>query len=77
MPKLTIAHESWPLAGRFAISRGARTAADVVTVTLEDANGAVGRGECLPYVRYGESVPAVMAAFETPLTVPALTRIVV
>ena len=64
MVKLTIAHETWPMAGSFAISRGARTAADVVTVTLEDAHGAVGRGECVPYARYDESVQATMEALE-------------
>ena len=64
MPKLTVAHETWPLAGSFAISRGAKTTAEVLTVTLEDANGAVGRGECVPYARYGETVPAVMEALE-------------
>ena len=64
MPKLTIAHETWPLAGSFAISRGAKTTAEVLTVTLEDENGAIGRGECVPYARYGETVPAVMAALE-------------
>ncbi len=64
MVKLTIAHETWPLAGSFAISRGAKTTAEVLTVTLEDEGGAVGRGECVPYARYGESVPAVMQALE-------------
>jgi L-alanine-DL-glutamate epimerase-like enolase superfamily enzyme len=55
MPKLQIAHESWPIAGAFTISRGSKTSAEVVTVTLED-DGAVGRGECVPYARYGETV---------------------
>lgn len=64
MPKLTVAHETWPLAGSFAISRGAKTTAEVLTVTLEDANGAVGRGECVPYARYGETVPQVQEALE-------------
>ncbi len=64
MPKLTIAHETWPLAGSFAISRGAKSTAEVLNVTLEDANGAVGRGECVPYARYGETVPGVMQALE-------------
>ncbi len=64
MRKLAIAHESWPIAGGFTISRGTKTAAEVVTVTLEDENGAVGRGECVPYPRYGESVEGVVAALE-------------
>ena len=61
--KLTVAHESWPIAGSFTISRGAKTAADVVVVTLEE-DGATGRGECVPYPRYEETVPQVLAAIE-------------
>jgi L-Ala-D/L-Glu epimerase len=60
---LTVHHESWPLAGRFAISRGAKTQADVVVVELEDGPYR-GRGECVPYARYGESVDGVTAALE-------------
>ncbi|MCA3574962.1 MAG: dipeptide epimerase [Aestuariivirga sp.] len=63
MPKLSIAEERWPIAGSFTISRGAKTEAHVVTVTL--AEGAhVGRGECVPYPRYEETVPQVVAALE-------------
>ncbi|MCD8547418.1 MAG: hypothetical protein LRY38_02975, partial [Aeromonadaceae bacterium] len=51
--------ESWPIAGRFVISRGARTEARVVVVELTDGT-AVGRGECVPYARYGETVEGVM-----------------
>ena len=63
MRTLAVAHESWPIAGSFTISRGSKTAADVVTVTLTE-NGAVGRGECVPYPRYEETVAGVMAALE-------------
>ena len=63
MPRLTIAHESWPIAGGFTISRGRKTAADVVVVTLRDG-AHVGRGECVPYPRYEETVPGVIAALE-------------
>ncbi len=63
MPKLTIADERWPIAGSFTISRGAKTEAHVVTVTLEDG-GVTGRGECVPYPRYEETVPQVVAALE-------------
>ena len=52
--QLTIAHESWPIAGSFTIARGTKTSAEVVTVTLEQ-DGATGRGECVPYPRYGET----------------------
>jgi L-alanine-DL-glutamate epimerase-like enolase superfamily enzyme len=63
MPKLSIAEERWPIAGSFTISRGAKTEAHVVTVTLSDG-GHMGRGECVPYPRYEETVPQVMAALE-------------
>ncbi|MCP3099941.1 dipeptide epimerase [Myxococcus sp. K15C18031901] len=63
MRKLTVRHESWPIAGRFTISRGSKTSAEVVVVTLEE-DGAVGRGECVPYGRYGETVPGVLEALE-------------
>jgi len=59
---LDVQHESWPIAGTFAISRGSRTIAEVVVVTLTDAkSGRRGRGECVPYARYGESVEGVIA----------------
>lgn len=58
---LETAVESWPLAGRFVISRGAKVEAAVVVATVHDAKGR-GRGECVPYARYGESVEAVRAA---------------
>jgi len=49
--------ETFSLAGVFAISRGARTKADVVTVSISDGN-ITGYGECYPYKRYGESARA-------------------
>jgi L-alanine-DL-glutamate epimerase-like enolase superfamily enzyme len=60
---VAVHHESWPLRGVFAISRGARTHSEVVVVELRDGE-ATGRGECVPYPRYGESVAGVMAAIE-------------
>ena len=57
---LALAAESWPIAGSFAISRGAKTEAVVVVAELGDGK-ARGRGECVPYARYGESVESVMA----------------
>ncbi|MFL5235781.1 MAG: dipeptide epimerase, partial [Microvirga sp.] len=63
MRRLTIATERFPIAGRFIIARGARTEAVVVTVTIADGD-AVGRGECVPYARYGETVEGVAAAIE-------------
>ncbi|MGJ0510386.1 MAG: N-acetyl-D-Glu racemase DgcA [Methylocystis sp.] len=61
--ELTLAVEAFPIAGRFVISRGAKTQAVVVTATLRDGD-AQGRGECVPYARYGESVESVTAAIE-------------
>src|SRR5690348_4049654 len=58
---LKVRIERWPIAGRFTISRGAKTEAVVVVVEL--AEGAVtGRGECVPYPRYGETVQGVAGA---------------
>jgi L-Ala-D/L-Glu epimerase len=64
MLKLSVAHESWPIAGNFTISRGSKTSAEVVVVTLSDGTS-TGRGECVPYPRYHENVEGVMAALET------------
>jgi len=55
---LSVKTESWPILGNFTISRGTKTAADVVVVTLKDASYA-GFGECVPYARYGETVESV------------------
>jgi L-alanine-DL-glutamate epimerase-like enolase superfamily enzyme len=60
---LTLSPERWPIAGSFAISRGAKTEAAVVVADLGDGK-AHGRGECVPYARYGESVASVTAALE-------------
>ncbi|MBT3069650.1 dipeptide epimerase [Rhodomicrobium sp. Az07] len=64
MRRLTVAVESWPIAGAFTISRGSRTEARVVVATVEDG-GARGRGECVPYPRYGEAVEGVAATIES------------
>jgi L-alanine-DL-glutamate epimerase-like enolase superfamily enzyme len=72
---LSLAVERWPIAGTFAISRGAKTEAVVVVATLADGQ-ARGRGECVPYARYGESVESVVAALESlrPRLAAGLTR---
>jgi len=57
--KLTVRDERWPLAQAFTISRGSKTEAHVVVVELEQ-DGHTGRGECVPYARYGETVEGVM-----------------
>ena len=56
--RLAVAAETFPLAGAFTISRGSRTEAQVLTVTIE-ADGVRGRGECVPYARYGETLDSV------------------
>ncbi len=58
MTRLTCKTESWPLAAAFNISRGAKTEANVIVVTLQDGE-ATGRGECVPYARYGETLAGV------------------
>jgi L-alanine-DL-glutamate epimerase-like enolase superfamily enzyme len=58
---LTVRAESWPIAGAFTISRGAKTEAKVVIAEVSDGR-ASGRGECVPYARYGETVEGVAAA---------------
>jgi L-Ala-D/L-Glu epimerase len=63
MRSLVVERTSWPLRGVFAISRGARTHANVVTARIRDGE-AVGRGECVPYPRYDESVDGVAAVLE-------------
>jgi L-alanine-DL-glutamate epimerase-like enolase superfamily enzyme len=53
--------ERWPIAGSFTISRGAKT--EAVTVVAEVSQGGrSGRGECVPYPRYGETSEATLAA---------------
>ena len=64
MPSLTVRRETWPIRGTFAISRGSRTTAEVVVAELMESDGAVGRGECVPYERYGESVDGVVQVLE-------------
>jgi L-alanine-DL-glutamate epimerase-like enolase superfamily enzyme len=61
--RLSVSRRSWPLAQPFAISRGSRTTAEVVIAELFDGDSR-GRGECVPYARYGESVDSVAAALE-------------
>ncbi len=56
--KVSATVESWPLAQPFVISRGAKTAADVLVASISDGLH-VGRGECVPYARYGEGTADV------------------
>ncbi len=53
---------TFPLKQTFRISRAAKTVAHVCNVILSEASGrVVGRGECVPYAHYGESVEGVLA----------------
>ncbi|MBX9842562.1 MAG: dipeptide epimerase [Xanthobacteraceae bacterium] len=61
---LTVRTESWPIAGAFSISRGAKTEARVVVAELNDGRHR-GRGECVPYARYDETVKGVIEALGT------------
>lgn len=61
---LHITREAWPIRGTFRISRGSRTEAHVVVAQVETGTGVRGRGECVPYPRYDETVEGVIAALE-------------
>ena len=55
--------ETFPIAGRFTIARGSKTEARVLYVELEDGD-LIGRGESVPYARYGETLDTCMGALE-------------
>ena len=61
---LNVADERWPIAGAFTIARGAKTEAQVVVVELIEGDFR-GRGEAVPYARYGESVEGVLRTVES------------
>lgn len=63
MDTLTVeaAIESWPLASAFVISRGAKHDARVVVARITDGRFE-GRGECVPYPRYGQTPEATLEA---------------
>lgn len=63
MRRLTVRRERFPMRGVFTISRGSRTESEVVVAEIA-AEGVSGRGECVPYARYGESVESVMTQIE-------------
>ncbi|WP_417513408.1 N-acetyl-D-Glu racemase DgcA [Minwuia sp.] len=58
MKRLTVERQEWPIRGTFRISRGTKTRAEVLVVSLTQ-DGATGRGECVPYRRYGETFEKV------------------
>lgn len=63
MATLSLCVERFPIAGTFTIARGSKTEAVVVEARLT-ADGITGRGECVPYARYGETVESVTADIE-------------
>lgn len=60
---LSVADERWPLKHAFRISRGSKTETHVVVATIT-RNGKTGRGECVPYARYGETIESVVETIE-------------
>jgi len=64
MLTLSVEEQVFPLAEVFTISRGSRSEARVVVATLSDGTH-IGRGECVPYAHYGESVDSVIAQIES------------
>lgn len=73
MLRLSARSERWPLSRPFRISRGVKTAAEVVVAELRDGDH-VGYGEAVPYARYGESIESVLAQMQalTPTSREAL-----
>ncbi|MDC7682489.1 dipeptide epimerase [Asticcacaulis sp. BYS171W] len=61
--KLNITTEAWPIAGKFSIARGSKTEAHVLYVEVSDGTH-TGRGEAVPYARYGETLDSAVAELE-------------
>lgn len=61
---VSVTRDVFRLAQVFTISRGSRTEAQVLTVRISN-EGAVGRGECVPYARYDETLDSVTAQIES------------
>lgn len=60
---ISVEAERFPIAGIFTISRGSKTEAEVITCTVGDG-AHTGRGECVPYKRYGETMDGVHEAIQ-------------
>ncbi|RFC64485.1 dipeptide epimerase [Fulvimarina endophytica] len=61
--RLSVTVEHFALASEFRIARGSKTQASVIVATIE-RGGFRGRGECVPYGRYGETLEGVLAEIE-------------
>jgi L-alanine-DL-glutamate epimerase-like enolase superfamily enzyme len=64
VPRLSARLERWPLAAAFVISRGSKSEAEVVVAEIADGD-LRGRGESVPYARYGETPDGVVAQIES------------
>ncbi|CCV07137.1 L-Ala-D/L-Glu epimerase [Mesorhizobium metallidurans STM 2683] len=60
---ISVEAERFPIAGTFTISRGSKTEAEVIICTISQGSRA-GRGECVPYKHYGETMDGVRTAIE-------------
>ena len=60
---ISVEAERFPIAGTFTISRGSKTEAEVISCTISEGSH-TGRGECVPYKRYGETMDGVQEAIE-------------
>jgi L-alanine-DL-glutamate epimerase-like enolase superfamily enzyme len=65
--------EIWPLKEVFRISRGSRTEAQVVVLTVSDGKH-TGRGEGVPIKRYNQNIASVLAQIESVKRVRNLDR---
>ncbi|MEO1539886.1 MAG: N-acetyl-D-Glu racemase DgcA [Pseudomonadota bacterium] len=66
---ITVTRDRFPLAEVFTISRGSRSEAQVLTATVT-RDGISGRGECVPYARYGETLESVTTQIEGAADLP-------
>jgi L-alanine-DL-glutamate epimerase-like enolase superfamily enzyme len=74
---LTLNERAWPLAAPFRISRGVKTHANTIIITISDGTYK-GTAEAVPYGRYNESVASVVMQFtpfvDTSFSQQALTK---
>jgi L-alanine-DL-glutamate epimerase-like enolase superfamily enzyme len=61
--RLSVTVERWPIKGEFRIARGAKQEAVVMVAAIGEGD-LRGRGECVPYARYGETVAGVARSIE-------------
>ena len=71
--KIEAREEIFPLNHPFRISRGSRTEAQVMVVTVSDGEH-LGRGEGVPIARYNQTVDSVLAQINSIANVAALDR---